>query len=109
MKANSDTRPETFIKSRGLTHFNFNIVETTREDMDGTKWISYDYDYVEIKGEVTRPKIIDAIISSVHGKDGELALINNELATPGTKEYKDYQVLRAAAKDMASLICGTPE
>ena len=67
--------------------------------MNGSR-TSYDYDYVAID-EVTRPKIINAIIAEVHTKDAELALINNELASPGTPEYAAYQALRTHAKEVA--------
>jgi len=52
---------------------------------------------------LTRAKIIDAIIQNEIGnKDAEIALINNELASPGTAEYAAYQALRQHAKDIAN-------
>ena len=35
-------------------------------------------------------------------RDAEIALINNELASPGTEEYANYQKLRTHAKGVAA-------
>ena len=101
VKHGSDTYPETIIKSAGKTQVRFDIEESEFEEMDGTKRACYDFSYVAIEGELTRAKIIDAIIADVHSKDAELALINNELASPGTAEYAAYQALRNHAKAVA--------
>jgi len=105
MKSNSDHVPELISSSAGKYQVAYNITEVTREDIDGKVRKSYDYDYVAIN-ELTRAKIIDAIISDVHTKDAEIALINNELASPGTKEYADYQALRTFAKSVADEVLG---
>ena len=103
IKHGSDTFPETIIKSAGKTHVRYDIEETEFEEMDGTKRTCYDFSYVAIEGELTRAKIIDAIIvDEIGSKDAELALINNELASPGTEEYAAYQALRTHAKAVAS-------
>jgi hypothetical protein len=47
-------------------------------------------------------KIIDGIISNIYSKSNELALINNELVSPGTLEYIEYQLLRTTAKKVAT-------
>jgi len=101
MKANSNTIPETFIKSKTCTHFNFNIVETTKEEMDGESRISFDYDYVEIEGEVTRDKLISAIIRDRYSKDAELALLHNKIIGKDVPEYDEYQEFRAVVKTIA--------
>ena len=98
MKANSNTIPETFIKSKKNTHFNFNITETTKEDMDGESRISFDYDYVEIKGDVTRDKLISAVIRDKYSEDAELALLHNRINDKGLEEYGEYQLFRADVK-----------
>ena len=100
MKANSNTIPETFIKSKRNTHFNFNIVETTKEDMDGESRTSFDYDYVEIEGEVTRDKLISTVIRDKYSKDAELALLHNKMNDKGLAEYGEYQLFRAGVKGM---------
>jgi hypothetical protein len=102
VKHGSDTYPEIIIKSAGKTQVRYDIEETEFEEMDGTKRVCYDFSYVAIEGELTRAKIIDAIIADVHGKDAEIALINNELANPGTAEYAAYQALRTHAKEVAA-------
>lgn len=103
IKHGSDTYPETIIKSAGRTHVRYDIEESEFEEMDGTKRTCYDFSYVAIEGELTRAKIIDAIIKDEIGnKDAELALINNELASPGTPEYAAYQALRNHAKEVAA-------
>ena len=100
MKGNSDTYPETTCQSNGKTQIRYDAAQVTRDAM-GVARTSYDFEYVEISGELTRSKIIDAIISDVYSKDAELALINNELASPGTAEYATYQALRTHAKAIA--------
>ena len=102
VKHGSDTYPEIIIKSAGKTQVRYDIEESEFEEMDGTKRACYDFSYVAIEGELTRAKIIDAIIADVHTKDAELALINNEIVNPGTAEYAAYQALRQHAKDVAN-------
>ena len=102
VKHGSDTYPEIIIKSAGKTQVRYDIEETEFEEMDGKKRTAYDYSYVAIEGELTRAKIIDAIIADAHTKDAEIALINNEIESPGTKEYAEYQALRTHAKKIAS-------
>ena len=102
VKHGSDTYPEIIVKSAGKTQVRYNIEESEFEEMDGTKRTCYDFSYVAIEGELTRAKIIDAIIKDEIGnKDAEIALINNELASPGTAEYAAYQALRTHAKEVA--------
>ena len=102
VKHGSDTYPEIIIKSAGKTQVRYDIKESEFEEMDGTKRACYDFSYVAIEGELTKAKIIDAIIKDEIGnKDAEIALINNELASPGTAEYAAYQALRTHAKEIA--------
>ena len=103
VKHGSDTYPEIIVKSAGKTQVRYDIEESEFEQMDGTKRACYDFSYVAIEGELTKAKIIDAIIKDEIGnKDAEIALINNELANPGTAEYAAYQALRQHAKDIAN-------
>ena len=104
MKGNSDYSPEVIKQSNGKTQIRFNITESVKEEINGVTRTSYDFDYVEIEGELTRAKIIDAVITNVHSKDVEIALINDELTSPGTTPYVEYQTLRAHAKEIASAI-----
>ena len=103
VKHGSDTYPEIIVKSAGKTQVRYDIEESEFEEMDGTKRACYDFSYVAIEGELTRAKIIDAIIADeVGNKDAEIALINNELANPGTLEYTAYQTSRTHAKEVAT-------
>jgi len=102
MKGNSDKQPKIIVQSNGKTQIRYNILEVIKEDMNREPRTSFDFDYIEIEGELTREKIIDGIISSVHNKSNELALINNELVSPGTKEYTEYRLLRIKAKEVAT-------
>ena len=103
VKHGSDTYPEIIVKSAGKTQVRYDIEESEFEQMDGTKRKTYDFSYVAIEGELTKAKIIDAIIADEIGNmDAELALINNELASPGTAEYAAYQALRQHAKEIAT-------
>lgn len=60
MKAQSDTIPESFVKSNGKTQVNYNILPVSKTDENGTRTV-YEYDYVEIDGNVTKLKVIDAL------------------------------------------------
>ncbi|MFA5377354.1 MAG: hypothetical protein WC455_16505 [Dehalococcoidia bacterium] len=101
IKHGSDTYPETIVKSAGKTQVRYDIEEVEFKDMDKTR-TSFNFSYVAIEGELTRAKIIDAIITDeIGGKDAEIALINNEIASPGTEEYAAYQALRTHAKEIA--------
>ena len=106
MKGNSDTSPQIIVKSNDKTQIRYNITPASRLNMDGSTHDSFDWDYVEIEGEVTRNKIIDAIISAVYSKDAELALLNNKIAGVALDEYEEYQVLRAGAKVIADEALG---
>ena len=103
VKHGSDTYPEIIVKSAGKTQVRYDIAGSEFEEMDGTKRACYNFSYVAIEGELTRAKIIDAIIADEIGsKDAEIALINNELASPGTEEYAAYQALRTHAKEVSA-------
>ena len=107
IKHGSDTYPEMIVKSAGKTQGRYDIEESEFEEMDGTKRACYDFSYVAIEGELTRDKIIDAIIvDEIGSKDAEIALINNELASPGTPEYAAYQAWRLKAKAIADEVLG---
>lgn len=105
MKSNSDNYPKVISQSAGKTQVAYDIIEVEREDMDGVVRRSFDYTYVNVEGELTRAKIINAIIADTHSLDEEIALINNEisrintqLASPKTGEYNEYGSLRIKAK-----------
>ena len=89
--------------SNGFTQVRYDISPFTKKSMmgEGDTMTGFSYSYIEVSGELTRAKIIDGVISNIYTKDAELALINNEIATPGTQKYADYQALRVHAKEVA--------
>jgi len=104
MIGNSNTYPEIIVKSNNKTQIRYNIVEVTKEYMNNESRITYNFEYIEIEGEITRDKIISAIIANSYSIEAELALINNKLENLGTNEqieYAEYQTLRANAKTVA--------
>lgn len=104
MIGNSDTYPEIIVKSNNKTQIRYNIIEVTKEDMNNESHICYNFEYVEIEGEITRNKIISAIIGNVYSTEAELALINNKIIDLGNNEYieyTNYQNLRTLAKTIA--------
>lgn len=97
MKAQSDNWPEKFSKSNGKTQFNYNIQAVEKTDEHGTRTI-YEYDYVEIEGEVTRNKLIEALIRTRYRASDELALSHNNAIGKDTTEYTDFQAYRTQVK-----------
>jgi hypothetical protein len=62
MKANSDTKPNDIIKCKEKSIVNYNIKEVEMTDPETEKKRKvWEYDYVEIKGEVTKAKFKDAL------------------------------------------------
>ena len=102
MKSSSDHNPEVTIQSNNRTQVRYNIVPFTRAMMDREQ-SGYDFDYVEISGDLTRAKIIDAIIRDKCSISEEFALINNKLKNKDEvdSEYNEYQELRVKAKGIA--------
>lgn len=100
MKAQSDTRPNKFIKSRGKIQFNFNIVEETVEDEHGTRHV-FNYDYVEIEN-TERNTLIDAVISNKYSKADEIAFINNKFRSKPDDiiKYNNYNDYRTEVKQI---------
>jgi len=99
MKANSDTYPERFIKSRGKTFFNFNIVESQIEE-EGSIRIVFNYEYVEVQGK-DRTSLIRAILNDRYTLEDEIAIINNYSRDKDKYaiEYDAYQSFRDGVKD----------
>jgi len=71
MKSTSDHYPELTVQSNDKTQVRYNVTEATKTEMDGSKKTVYDFDYVEIEGEVTKEKIIEAILLSTQPKESE--------------------------------------
>lgn len=112
MKGNSDHHPEILVKDSGKTQVRYDIKEVTKTDMDGKERTSYDYSYVDIIGEVTRNKIISAIIGDSYDLSAELAHLNNVMqkdkdiakAKQYEDEYTEYTKVRSHAKDVATTV-----
>ena len=83
MKAQSDDKPERFVKSRDKTQFAYNIHEVTIEDPASTPRTAYEYNYIEIEGEVTKAKIVAAM------HDTELEVVEEFTADEVESQYKD--------------------
>ena len=101
MKVQSDHIPEPFVKSRGKTQVNYNIreVEIT-DEMDSKTRTAYEYDMVEIEGDVTRDKIVSAILTAEHSIDEQLAILYNKMMSKDVAEYDAYQNRRAEVKQI---------
>lgn len=105
MKAQSDTHPPAQIKSRGKTQVNFNVreVEIT-DEIDSKPRTAYEYDVVIIEGEVTRDKIVSAILTAEHSIDAQVAIVLNKMNGKSITEYTAYQAKRTKAKEIADTI-----
>ena len=60
-RGGADTRPPDFIKCKEATIVNYNIQEKEIIDIEGKPRTVYEYDYVEIEGEVTKAKFKEAL------------------------------------------------
>ena len=96
MKGMSDTEPERIITGKGKSHYNYNIEAVEIEDEEGNPKTIYKYDYVEIKGKLTKAKIIKAL------KDSKL---NTEEEYDVEVIETDYNEAKSAIKlsDIASM------
>lgn len=83
MKAQSDQEPGRFVKSSGKTQFNYNIHQITIEYIEGTPRTAYEYNYIEIEGEVTKAKIVAAM------SDTELEVVEEFTAEEVETQYND--------------------
>lgn len=100
MRGNSTEIQNIFFSSNEKLFFVFNQVESTKTDpMTNITRNNVDFEYVEVKDK-NRDSLIDAVISDKYPKAKEIALINNEIASPGTPEYIEYQSFRTIAKQI---------
>lgn len=101
MKAQSDNIPETFIKSNGKTQYNYNLKTVEKVDeMSGETRIIFEYEYIEIIGDITRSKLIEAVIRNTHSLSDELALLHNKQIEKDVAEYDTFQVYRDTVKEI---------
>ena len=101
MKAQSNTKPPQYIKSRGRMQVPYNITEEIVEDGNEKRTI-FNYDYV-IVDKLTKANIIKAIMAEEIGIENEIALINNKFRgnAEDVAEYAKYQQRRADVKIIA--------
>lgn len=97
MRGNSDTTPKIFVNTLGGFQFRYNITESTSKDGR----TSFNFDYVNTP-DIARSTLIAALIASRYSASDETALVNNELATPDTTEYAEYQAYRAEVKQIVT-------
>jgi len=62
MKSSSDRFPDVVVLSNERTQIRYNVSPVTKQDMDGMIRTVYEFDYVEISGDVTKEKIVEAIL-----------------------------------------------
>ncbi len=62
MRSSSDRYPDVVVMSNERTQIRYNVTPVTRKDMDGTIRTTYEFDYIEIEGEVTKEKIVKEIL-----------------------------------------------
>ena len=78
MKSNSKDKPLVFLKlGNGAWHYNFNIKEVEREEEDGKKTKSFDYDTVQVWGTPTSGSVKKAVIAEHWDVTQEINLANN--------------------------------
>lgn len=87
MKANSDTKPENIIKCKEKSIVNYNIkeIEITDPETEETRK-AWEYDYVEIEGEVTKAKFKDALWKKDKEKKDEVIWTPDEAVSEYEKE-----------------------
>lgn len=81
--------PDTFVQRGKVTQFRFNIREKTEETEQGTETM-YKYDYVEISGEVTYKKLVDAQIRAKYDVNDEFNVRSNSADDPDRVAFEDY-------------------
>lgn len=70
MKGESNTQPVDFVKSNGKTQCNYNILSVQKTDpMTEIIRTVYEYEYVEVEGDVTKNKFIEELDKEKDKKD----------------------------------------
>lgn len=78
MKSNSNDKPLVFLKlGNGAWHYNYNIEEVEREDENGEKTKSFDYDTVQVWGTPTNASVKKAVIAEHWDVTQEINFANN--------------------------------
>jgi hypothetical protein len=102
MKTQSNNIPKLiFDLGNGNSHFNYGIEQITNSDPMGVNTIGYQFNSVEVAGQVTTDTIIEAIIKDKYSFQSEIAIINNYNSDKNVDEYMQYQQFRELAKWIA--------
>jgi len=81
--------PETFVERGSVTQFRFNIREVTKE-FEGETETFYKYDYVEIAGDITCKKLVDAQIRAKYDVNDEFNLRDKAPDDLDRIAFEDY-------------------
>ena len=81
--------PQILVKSRGKTQLRFNVQDYERTDGDEVI-TEKQFEYVWIEGEVTRKKMIDALIRAKYDVNDEFNLVAKDHASADYIAYRDY-------------------
>lgn len=84
----SKEQPEIFVKRGDTTQFRYNIREVTTETETGTETL-FKYDYVEVPGEITYKKLVDAQIRAKYDVNDEFN-VRNDKRTAAFTAYRKY-------------------
>ena len=87
----STETPQTLVESRGKTQFRYNVQDYERADeMTDVVITEKQFEYVWIEGEVTRKKIIDALIRAKYDMNDEFNLVAKDHDSADYIAYRDY-------------------
>ena len=90
MRAFSVDTPPIFIESHDVTQFCYNVRDYIQEEMDGKTVTHKQFNYVEIEGEITREKIIEALIRDKYDIDQESKIIAKSHNSTAYRKYKKF-------------------
>lgn len=92
MKANSDNKPDDVIKCKEKSIINYNIkeVEITDPETEKTRKV-WEYDYVEIVGEVTKAKFKEALRNIEKEEKDEVAWMPDAIVIEYENEKEAVQ------------------
>ena len=117
-KSEFDYKPSLIEKEGDVVRINFDVEEVEKEfPAVGDKepiirkiWEAY---VVRVAEPITRPRIIDAIVTAGYPNDVMQAVINNYLLnqkdSEAKQEFNDMQSWRAHAKEIATEVMGVAE
>lgn len=99
MKTQASEQIQPYEVSGQELRIHWNIVEKTREDLEGTTTTYWEADEALCDIHDTRPQLIEKIMATQYSTGREFATINNQAID--VKAYEDYQAFRVQAKALA--------